>query len=906
MTTVFPTPRYTPEGYPYYQPEDLQTQPDAPTSQPGSEDLSKLSDEELLSLYKGVDPSGSPTAAPVQADITKLSDDELKALYAKQSAPVSSVEDTSAKAPAAATLGSTILGGLELANPIKNPFVPPRAISALVGQNEPSAEPNVSDPTQHSTVYNTVVDWAKGFNHELARALALPDEAANEVLHMVGLGVYKPGEKVAETEAKMKALGINTGAVDSLANRIGRENFKGLATLATLGMAAPAMVAKQGTGVVANITRDMGATLSKYPGLSQFLQMGGDAGAIVAQDATKSNNPAIATAGALGGALATSATIKGGQKLLRGAGSIVESLAGSKALSVPSAAEAFLNRSKTAPFSSEPIRAYNADPEIARVFAEQAVEAANLRMNRALEDAVNSVPTKGMSPEQAQVYLRQSLDRAERIGNRIVSSFWERVPKKAPVPMSDIRRQVDVMRDELVDKPSQAPLEFMDKLYNLSLPIRDPATGKMIPSLPSIERLRDLRGEIRRARVSESASVAPNDGLVRNYNRLESIIDRGIQDAIPGDVSIDQARKVSILYHDLFSRSNLNSVMSRNATGAERVDPEQTLTKLMGRYKGVQDITDVRNSLVYKRAPGGLSYAVTKEERAQLQQLTIDAENAIREEFRQAASEGGPQAASAFVGKHEKTIRSLAQVSAELELASNKINQTLAEQKALQAGALAKYASTNPNVSVKRILVAAKPSAMANEVMLTLRNDPDAIQGFRASFIDELLVRTKGDPTKVKLFLDQPGRSELYQTVLGPNDFARLKRNLNIAYRIANGDEQLTTRHLIGRVSILARIIGAQVGRQISHMTGGGTIQVPGIVSRSFAKTSERLFKASNPTDLFVQSILDPKWEKLLLSREPRTTLEGRNYVKTMRRLLAITEGNRIAADRKLEAQGNE
>ena len=101
-----------------------------------------------------------------------------------------------------------------------------------------------------------------------------------------------------------------------------------------------------------------------------------------------------------------------------------------------------------------------------QTFAENQIEGDKLKMEEALQHAIESVPSKG-SPLQMQAQMRGMLDRAERIGNNIVSRFWEKVPLKNPVPMSEIQRMTMRLEKELKDTPSAAPKDFIDRLMKL-------------------------------------------------------------------------------------------------------------------------------------------------------------------------------------------------------------------------------------------------------------------------------------------------------------------------------------------------------------------------------------------------------------------------------------------------------
>ena len=62
------------------------------------------------------------------------------------------------------------------------------------------------------------------------------------------------------------------------------------------------------------------------------------------------------------------------------------------------------------------------------------------------------------------------------------------------------------------------------------------------------------------------------------------------------------------------------------------------------------------------------------------------------------------------------------------------------------------------------------------------------------------------------------------------------------------------------------------------------------------ARTVDRVFQVVPPEELLARAIVDPRWERILLSRAPSTPAEMRSYAKSINRLLAAEAGTRAAA----------
>jgi len=740
------------------------------------------------------------------------------------------------------------------------------------------------------TASDYFANYLRGANKAIATGISAPLEVSNDALGLVGMGIFKPGAATELVRQDFEALGISTRPLEGLSGEIGYENVKGLAQLSMFMAAAPRLAAQTGYSTAAYVTRNIGDILRANPGLNAIIDVGASTGGAIGKDLTGSELAAIpgAVIGGMGASGAVSLTKATGRGLVAGGRGVVSYIKGT-ASQPPGTA----------------LRDPYADPARTRVFAQDQIEGATQKLETAIQGAINDVPTTG-SPQQVQARVRDLLARAERIGNRVVSDFWERTPLDNPVPMTGIRQEVTALQRELRDTPSVSPEQrgnFLSRLHELSMPTRGD-DGRMVPSLPTIRRLRDFRGEIRRARLTEEgqarSGLPVNEGLVRNYNRLESIIDDNIQRAVPTDVTIQQARAMSIKYNDIFSRGALSEVLARRQRGDDLVPPGQSVEYLMSRFGGLREIVDARDKLVYTRAPDGQNFAVTAAEHQELQQLTREAENSIRSMFRDAAATKGPEGAAQFVRRNEAAIRPLARVHAELEQSGNALTHLMQQEKIYKQSALTRFAQEDAQRAIQRIWNAGDPKGTAKTLMQTFKNDQDALEGLRGGVLDELRIRSRGDAILMKNIVSTPRVNDMLSEILSPDQFARMNKLISITNRIANGDEKLIRHMFKSPALIAARVIGAGMGHQVSRVTGGGAIQAAAIGANTFKQVMEKVFKSTDPGTMLNYAILDPKWEKIILSREPHSSASGRELVTKMRRIVSHLEGFRQAEQKTL------
>ena len=762
------------------------------------------------------------------------------------------------------------------------------------------------DP-EYTPQVGALQQYARFFNRDFAFALGIVPEAANEILSFIGLGMWDPyrGEAPKFIADRMRAMGIDTAEAQekarSFAEKFGDKTFFGLAQAAGMVAAAPALAARQGVSIIGELAK----SIAKNPKLAILTEVPATAGAVYGEE---KGGLTGAIAGGMAGGMAATGVAAGVSKIGRGVNNLLIEPAKGIGNAVMDAVSGTKRPGAGTPQPKTPLYDEFFDRGITKVFAEQQVEGEKLRMATALQNAVRSIPTKG-TPEQVQAATRALMEKAEKAAARIEGEFWQAVPLKATVPMTPVRQGIASMEAEFADMPSKFPRELAEKFKELTIPKRDPDTGRMIKAQPTVQRVRDMIGEIRLARKREEGlekqGITPNYGLIRGYHMLESIGHDAIERALPGDVSIQQARRISTIYNDLFSRGGIADVMARRSRGDMSVPPGETVETLMKKFGGVQELLDVRNKLAYVRAPGGRSFALGKQERADVQAMVKEAEDSVRSMFREFA-DADPVKGAKWFAKHEKDIRPMAKVHAELNDATNQINAVIEQEKIFKTSALARFAQADADKAINTIWLHKDPVGQSKELMKTFKGDADALEGLQQGLLNKFFSLTKGNPMKALEVLKTPRYQDMLSTVLDPDQMARLTKITDITSRIARGDEKLLRHAMLPTASIAARIMGAQAGRQISHIMGGGTLQAASIMSETFKRGAEKALRTMAPQQMLINAIVDPKWERLLYSRSPVTTKDARKLIRTMRRVVGASEGMRQDAIAKLSGDDDD
>lgn len=765
---------------------------------------------------------------------------------------------------------------------------------------------NLNDPDSQHSIARAVQDISAGFMSSIAKNLSLPRETIDRGMGLLGLDFMQHGSPQQQTIDTLNRMGIKTYEIENLANKIGRGALPALATFTAMQLAAPSMAAAQGTGAASYLMREIGSWALKHPVVGMWLGQTSQAGGEIAKNAF-GNNPLTEFAGELAGGLGpglVKGTGKLALKMIPGSaavGRMAGKALGSGIDEIASALPTDLGNAikKYNPFYKQPIAPtyqeglVNPNLDINRIqqFAKDQIFAAQTYQDKAIENAINSIPSSG-TPAQVQTRTHNLLQDAEKISKRIVSGFWDRVPLKKKISVLDLRRDVLAMQKELVDSDNVRPDEMIQKVINATNMVRLP-NGTIKAPTPTIQRLRDLASQIGRAITLERASDAPREGFVRNLARLAEMIDDNIALQLPNDTSIEQARQMSKRHNDLFSRGPINDILSKRRTGDFRVPQADSIDTLLQKTDGLAALKAVSDGVSsYPRIPTNrfrpAAYyssptAVTPQEKQTLDQMISSAEDAIRGAFREAA-EQGPQKAVAYTQKNEDGIKALSKAAGELNFAAAKLSATLSEQKQMQASAFSRFAQTTPDKAVQNIFAQKDPADTARQLMVVFKRDPDALEGFRNAIAGHFIYNVgKLNPNLMLKMLHEPRIGNLLEATLSPEQFQRLSKMTNVAVRMGIEDMG-SLKEVIHSVSRTAgKIFGAMLGRRLET----GTMQGPQIASQRMAKIMDGIFKTTDPADMLAQAVLDPTWEALLYSRVPTTTRDMKAAMVKYRRLFA-------------------
>lgn len=804
-----------------------------------------------------------------------------------------------------------------------------QAIEALKAEGFDGYTPDISDAqqwdvNQQSMIGKAVTDVLGGFNMSVARTLSLPRETVDQGMGLLGLDYMQNGGPTQQTVDALNRMGIATYELDNLANKIGRGALPALATWAAMQLAAPSMAAKQGFGQFDYMARNIGEWAMKHPVVGMWFGQSAQAGGKTATQITGSDNPLVELGGELAGGLAPG-LVKGAAKLpfkalgtIPGVGPLARNVAritgeGINSLSNNLPTDLSNAIKKYNPFYKQPaftpakesLINPNMNANRLKTFAEDQITAAQMYQDKAIENAIRAIPSWLGSPNQVQARTHKLLEDAEKISKRIVSGFWDRVPLKTRIGVTDLRRDMLNLQKELVDSDNVRPDSIIEKIMDATKSVRLP-NGQMKAASPTVQKLRDLQSQIGTAITEERARDAPREGQVRNLARISEMIDDNISGQLPNDTSIEQARNMSKRHNDLFSRGPINDILSKRRSGDFRIPQAKSIDSLMQKTDGLAALKAVQEGVSnYPRIPTNKfrprafyanPNAVTHTERNTLNELVNSAADSIRASFLKAA-EKGPEKAVAYSVKNADAIKALSQVAGELNFTAIKIADALAQKKYISASALARFAQASGDNAVKNIFAQRDPAHVAHYLMLRFRGDPDALEGLRNQVLNEFIYnRAKTNPNLMQKMMQEPRYENLLKVVLSNEQWTRLTRMVSAAVQIGAENETGIRSFFKAPFRTAGKVVGAIIGGKLTP----GRLQGPAMLSKATGQFMERALGGTDPQDLLAQAVLDPNWEALLYSRIPMTTKDMRVAQTHYKRLFATMNSAQQAVLNKL------
>lgn len=287
-------------------------------------------------------------------------------------------------------------------------------------------------------------------------------------------------------------------------------------------------------------------------------------------------------------------------------------------------------------------------------------------------------------------------------------------------------------------------------------------------------------------------------------------------------------------------------------------------------------------------AYGNTGKLFNPDDQARLGQLQSDLENGIRASFQEELGKviATPKTTTgelpsvseaalkqqAIINKWGDRIKSFSNVAAEVQAAMQDALTGVAERRAIEHSALAKFFETkDPQVAVQRIWSSANPAALARNLITGeagvggFAKDPAALEGFRAALIDKLFEQTKGDPRAIlRILAEQSKTARLLDVAVGSDRMDRLQR---MASNLVNMQDQSHSKWA-EVLTTGARLASLKVSAMLPKIGEGAELMQASIFSQTAKKAVQGILHKQPAEELLKDAIRNPAAEKLLLGSQ--------------------------------------
>jgi len=482
----------------------------------------------------------------------------------------------------------------------------------------------------------------------------------------------------------------------------------------------------------------------------------------------------------------------------------------------------------------------------------------------------------GSTRVQQNTIARQEVEKALEDTLKQESQLYDLIPEEVMVPTISSRKAVEEIKKSTgqarqKDIPSEAR-SFLN-----------PKSDKYLGNNTSVLELRDLQSSLR-----ETARISKSEGRYNKARIANKIADSITDDfarakSEDGDVQglIDAAVSFSRTKHDRFGKGAVSRILSSKATGADSVADALTLEVTIGGSgpKSREAFKELKTAI--GENPEEFAGAV---------------EDFIKDDFMRKVFKGDKFSASSannYMSSNQDLLMEFPELKADLDLAIADQNATsLMTRRNESIGKRLR----NPNVSKTALVIQGDPDKIFTKIEASRTPGPDmqkvinralkdesgeAMQGLKTAFIDRLLRNSSILRDEVS-YVSGRKMQEVMNTPIVTRLFSKPERErlaviMHTAKRMdlarnAKPSKEGVMGDIPGKISeTLASVGAAQTGRVVAGMTGGGTVQTPGIFA---ARAREVLGKwVSDPSArLISDAIQDEQLFKALLLDEKRAT----------------------------------
>ena len=447
--------------------------------------------------------------------------------------------------------------------------------------------------------------------------------------------------------------------------------------------------------------------------------------------------------------------------------------------------------------------------------------------------------------QDANLIAREELQNALRAARQQEREYWDLVPDE--IFLSTARSKEAFQ--QVVETTSRARQRDIPDIARQFL---DPDSNQAFTDMETVRELHGLRSALLEDARKARAANEFNKARIADDLADAILADLGAQrDNIEGQVgdALRTALDFSADLNDRFTRGPVGRILGSERKGGVRMPEALTLEATIGRA-GPRARTETQAILEATESPA----------------LRNAVEDFLLDDFqRRAVSRGriNPKAAETFLARHQDALEEFPELRRRLEGAieadrfavaatdrAEGLARRLADPKISRAAIFLKDPLEG---AMARIAKSQKPAEAMTEIVRQAGRDPtgDAVKGLKTAFGDYLLQQSAMGRATVegefvvsgqalRRILKEGPTADMAKTLLSPAEQKRLQEMVDVAIKIEKAiaararPEGIIADRPAMFSSMIARIVGAQLGREVAVRTGGGTVQTPGILSNLF------------------------------------------------------------------------
>lgn len=501
-------------------------------------------------------------------------------------------------------------------------------------------------------------------------------------------------------------------------------------------------------------------------------------------------------------------------------------------------------------------------------------ESVNVAARRADEAIERLIP--GAPAEQANRIARRELETASKASVEQETQLFELIDGATPTLTNNTRQMYRDIQVEMGAAGKEEIPALAESLFGRKGRLGAETTVK---EMRTAQRL--FRAKAREARVGAN----PNFTQSRIYERLANAITEDFS-GIGGDQSdvIQNAVAYSRQRNEVFGQGTVGKILRGAADSGDVIPEALTLRNTLG-------LGGPGGAQAYDDIVSALGFAAVNADYRTYENAASVMEGYVKNEFMRSVVRDGqvnPTLAATFIRENEEILRRLPALGQEINQASS-AQTARGAYEALRVAGIDSF--TNPLTSKAAVLINKGPTKAFTDVFSStnpateMRKLVDIVgadatgeglEGLKAGFFDYLLdsVSSNGvvsGDSLLELLKDTKFKSAASSLLSAPEMqnlgiVARTAQRADAARAATTSLEGITGDKTSALTDMSLRVLGAAGGRWLSKFFGGGTIQIPAILSSKLKELGA--YGLLNPArDLVIASMMDEElFRKVLLN----------------------------------------